>query len=493
MEKYNLIKLDRDGKEHLYNQLADALKMQIREGIFLENEKMLPIRKLAGILGVNNITVVNAYKILEDDGYVYKKIGSGTFVIPKLNAEAKNMADGEIDLEFKLMDSGQVSISEESINLASSTPTAELFPVNEFKDVLNEVLDRDKGLAFGYQEIKGYYPLRESIYGYLLGEGIDKSIESIQVISGAQQGIDIVSKAILDYGDTVIVESPTYTGAIATFKSRGANIVTIDIESDGVSIDKLEKLVDKYNPKLFFTMTNFQNPTGRSYSQEKKRRLLELAHKQKFYILEDDYASELNFSKDEIHTLKSRDYYDVCIYIKSFSKIFMPGLRLGFMVVPELLFDKIVTAKHSTDISTSGLLQRSFDLYLRSGMWENHLNEMRGIYGERHKTMAVALKRYMPDEVRYDIPKGGLNFWLDVPKEICVKDVYSEALKNNVLIVVGEIFYTGEQNSNNIRLSIAAVRPHEIVEGVKRISNIIEKLLIKNSRAKGERKYMPIL
>lgn len=493
MEKYNLIKIDRDGKEHLYNQLADVLKMKIREGIFLENEKMLPIRKLAGILGVNNITVVNAYKILEDDGYVYKKVGSGTFVIPRMNSDVKSMGDGEIDLEFKLMDSGQVSISEDSINLASSTPTAELFPVNEFKAVLNEVLDRDKGLAFGYQEVKGYYPLRESIYGYLLGEGIDKSIESIQVISGAQQGIDIVSKAILDYGDTVIVESPTYTGAVATFKSRGVNIVTIEMEVDGVSIDKLEKLIEKYSPKLFFTMTNFQNPTGRSYSQEKKRRLLELAHQHKFYILEDDYASELNFSKTEIHTLKSRDYYDVCIYIKSFSKIFMPGLRLGFMVVPELLFDKIVTAKHSSDISTSGLLQRSFDLYLRGGMWENHLKEMRGIYCERHKTMMMALKKYMPEAIRYDVPKGGLNFWLEVPKEIGVKDIYSEALKNNVLIVLGEIFYADEKKSNTIRLSIAAARSHEIIEGVKRISSIVEKLLIKSSRAKGEKKYMPIL
>lgn len=495
MDVFKKICLDKNGMTHLYIQLFDALRNMILEGEIGANEKLPSIRQLAELLSINTSTVVNSYSLLESEGYIFKIIGSGTFVCPKEGGvESSVLEKYPIDEDFKMMDRGQLKIKDNMISFSSATPTSDLFPVEDFKILLNEVLDRDKGDAFGYQESQGYYPLRASLIEYLQNYGIHTSPDNIQIISGAQQGIDVISKAFVNYKDTVIVESPTYTGAIASFKMRGANIITVPIYQGGIDIEQLEKSIIHHKPKLVYLMPNFQNPTGYTYDSDKKRKIVELAREHNLLIVEDDYLSDLSFYNKDNTTLKSLDNSDNIIYIKSFSKIFMPGLRLGFLVIPQKISNQILAAKHTSDISTSGLYQRVFDLYLRKGIWRKHIQYMEKIYKERFDVMTNCLEKYLsPLGISFILPKGGLNFWLMLPYGLSSNELYVEAEKNNVLILPGSIFYTLDRESSCFRISIAAVYPEDIEKGIRLLSETIKDFISTKNKNKNSQNYTPLL
>lgn len=470
--------IDKNMKVPLYQQIVSCIKDLIERDIIEVEDKLPPIRTLSKHLGVNNVTIVTAYQMLADENITYKIRGSGSYIAPKSDELLAQIAEFDnAEHQVYQMKDNQMTVTETTINFATATPKANLFPVTDFKKAINHVLDRDLGEAFGYQEAKGYLPLRNSINDYLKHQNILALPDSIQIISGAQQGLDIVSKAVLNYNDVVLVEAPTYSGAIASFRSRGVKIVQIPIQVDGVNIKKLEEMIKRYRPKMMYTMINCQNPTGYSYTHKKKEQLLELAKTYNMYILEDDYVSELVYSKSKSLSLKSLDKYDQVIYIKSFSKILMPGLRLGFMIVPESLNQIILNAKQATDISTSGLIQKAFDVYLRNGNWERQLTHMKKIYHKRFEKMVESLNRYLPRSVHYYVPKGGILFWIELPKN---KDsrLFFEWIKNKeVAIVPGDMFYYAERKSNAIRLSIAAVAEESIEEGVKKLSEFIQEFL----------------
>lgn len=474
MDIVDYIKVDKSIDTPLYIQIASEIKELVEKKVLNAEDKLPSIRKLSGHLQINNVTVVSAYNLLSSEGITYVLKGSGSYISP-IDEEIEALANKIIIAENQI--DAQMEISDELINFATATPKANLFPVSEFKTSVNYILDRDMGEAFGYQEAKGYFPLRESISKYLRKSEISVLPEDIQIISGAQQGLDIVAKSVLNHGDVVLVEAPTYSGAIASFKSRGVKIIQIPIGIDGVNIKKLEEIVRKYSPKMMYTMINCQNPTGYTYSDKKKSQLLEVATKYDMYILEDDYVGELIFSRQKTVPLKVNDTFEKVIYIKSFSKILMPGLRLGFMIVPENLNKIIQKTKQATDISTSGLIQRTFDIYLREGLWEKQLNNMKNIYKSRFEAMSLALNKYLPRKVKYYIPRGGILFWIELPKQ-CSSRAFMDAIKDNrIAFVPGDLFYYTEEKSNNIRLSIAAVNEDEIELGVKYLSKYLKEYL----------------
>jgi len=451
-----------------------------------EGEKLPSIRSLSKKLNVNNITIVNAYKMLEKEGYVFSIKGSGTYVKPE------NYDDNYIEnnKDIKLMAEGVLSISKESINFASVSPTPELFPIEEFKQSLMEVLDRDKGNAFVYPEINGYEPFRKSISSFLnKSYNMDVDKDQIVIISGGQQGIDIIAKILVSPGDYIFVENPTYSAAIASFKSRGAKIIGIPILEDGIDVNMLDEYAKKYKPKFLYMMTNFQSPTTYSYSEEKKKELLYLSEKHNFYIIEDDFLTDLHYHDNKKFPLKSIDSSDKVIYIKSFSKIFMPGLRIGFMTVPKDLFTSIIKAKHISDISSSGFLQRAFDMYLRKGYWEKHIETIKNVYTNKYNIMISELEKLKKYNISFYEPKGGLSIWIKLPKEIESTYLYNECIKDNVAIVPGKIFFVDDSiYSNYIRLSFGDVTNDEIVDGIRVIENNLKKKYSPNSN-----KYIPFI
>ena len=481
LELFKSINLDKELEVPLYIQLYDKVRSMIIEGILLSDCKLPSVRMLSQSLSVNTVTIVSCYKKLETDGYVYTKPGSGTFVSEISITENKGFTQKNAILDelyqgddLSLINNGQIKISEDTINFASATPTSDLFPVDDFKLVLNEVLERDRGNAFNYQDSQGFYPLRSSIRELLSKSMISCNEENIQIISGAQQGIDIIAKALLKQGDYVITESPTYTGAIAVFKSRGAQIADVDLDNDGLNLNLLEYYLKKYKPKLIYTIPSFQNPTGISYSNDKREELTKLAEKYNVYIIEDDYVSELDFEGKNYNPIKSIDKFNRVIFIKSFSKIFMPGLRFGFMIVPPNIKSYVLEAKHTTDISTSGFIQRAFDLYIRKGLWNKHFNVMYDTYMERYNETVISLDRYLPANVTYVKPGGGLNVWLNLPYSYMVNSLFKLASTNNIVFAPGKIFYSSTPTKlNNIRLSFASVHTSKIEDGIKELCNFI--------------------
>lgn len=489
------IQFDRNSNIPMYIQIANSIQNLIESGDLLEEEKLPSIRKLSKDLNVNNVTIVNAYKELENLGLVTAVKGSGYYV-KNIDLEKNTNAYCNENIcsipndelyeyeDVKLMNNGQIEISENSINFASAIPDPSIFPIEGFKKALNTVLDRDKGFAFGYQESNGYEPLRETLSNYLFKEcSIKVDADNIQIVSGAQQGIDIIGKVLLNSGDYVITENPTYPGAVAVFKSRGANVIGVPMEKDGINLEILEEKLIKYKPKLIYLMTTYQSPTTISYSKEKMKKLLHLSKKYGVYILEDDSLSALSFSplKNSI-TLKSLDTDDMVIYIKSFSKLLMPGLRIGFIISPENILTNIIKAKHTTDISSSGLIQRALQIYFENGEWQKHLNYMKKIYKSKYDVMLKELNNLKKYNIQFTEPKGGLNFWVDLPKNIDGNKLYLECAKKDVLIVPCNLFFLDNENNNSIRISYAATNIEEIKIGFQIIEQCINKILTKGNK-----------
>lgn len=476
----NKIIIDRNKNMPLYLQVYNQIKKFIENGSLSGGYKLPTIRSLAKDLGVNNITVINAYKLLEENGYVYTKVGSGTYVCEGIKKEE------EIDENFSLIDQGEIPVKRGVINFASSSLNPELFPVDVFGDLINRVLKRDRGYAFEYQDTRGYKLLRESIKEFVKKYEISTSIDTIQVISGGQQGIDVVSKALINFEDSIIVERPTYSWALASFKSRGAEILEVELDKDGVDAEELEEKLKKFKPKFIYLIPNFHNPTGIVYSEDKKRKVVELAEKYETYVLEDDFASDLSFVEEKILPLKAYDKYDRVIYIKSFSKVYMPGLRLGFIIAPERLVSSFLKAKYVTDLSTSGLMQRAFDLYLRENIWEKHIKELKEVLKRRFEKMGKELQT-LKNYLEFEKPKGGFYYWLKIKNNISAKNLYSKCLEKNLLIVPGDMFFAIKKETNFVRVSFASCELDEIDKGI----DILKEVLKGQSNENGI--YLPII
>jgi len=461
------IHLDRDSNTPLYIQIYEGIVKLIKQNILKPGEKLPPIRKMASDLKVNTVTIVNAYKLLEKEGYAVSRVGSGTFIKSSVKESSKYSLKNDSDYEGKKV----------KFDFATASVPPDYFPVDIFKDALNRVLDRDGGYAFAYNESPGYLPLRESLQEYLYREyNIETSVDAVNVVSGAQQGIDIISKALLDFGDVVYVESPTYPGAVDAFKSRGAKIIEIPIKDDGIDLDDFYSKLRSKPPKLFYTMPNFQNPTGFSYSEQKKKELIALSKNYGFFIIEDDHMNDLFYVEKPV-PLKSYDDDNRVFYIKSFSKILMPGLRLGFLLAPPDFSEKIAEVKYFSDIASSGLNQRVLDLMIREKTFYEHVKRIRQIFSAKWEIMKESLQKYIDPKTTFSVPQGGLFFWVFLPQGYYAMNLYANALKKGIFIMPGDYFFTDHRPSRCFRLSIAQVPKEKVEEGVKLLSNIISDFL----------------
>ncbi len=466
------LKLDELNKDAKYFQIYSQIRDLILNGAIPGDSKLPSIRSLSKSVNVNTLTVINAYRLLEKERLVYKKEGSGTFVLaPKeeliIEEDSLYFEPGELEFEY--------DYNNDMIDFTSSAPDPKLFPIKDFKKVMNEILEEDGANAFMYQTSTGYYPLRETLRKYSHSYGIVCDDEDIYVVSGAQQGIDIVAKALVKSGEYVFVESPTYSGALAAFKSRGAKLIGVPLHPDGPEIKELERLVKQFKPVLFYVMPNFHNPTGYSYSERKKKYLLLLARKYKFKVLEDDYVGDLNYSDAKLLPLKSFDKDNNVIYLKSFSKIFMPGLRLAYLVVPEEIRGRTADAKIASDISSSGLMQRVLRKYIEDGILEKHTKQLKAELAVRYLEMVRAVKRSIHG-IALNEPEGGLNLWLKLPQGVSSVELYNRCLENNVVITPGTYYYRAHKGETFFRLSFSGVDIKKIWEGVSIIGKEVDKL-----------------
>ena len=461
MGKYNIEFNDYEPK---YIQIAENIKKLINSKIIMDGDKLPAIRELSKLLKVNNVTIVNCYNKLVSEGYAYQKMGSGTF------AKKRDIVDyfkKEYSKEIKLIKN---SYDKNIIDFTGESSRKVYFPIDEFKKVINCVLDRDGADALIKEEAFGYTKLRSTINEVFWDSLLN--VENLLIVSGAQQGIDIASKAILNINDNVIVEKPTYAGALSVFKFRRANVFEIPVEDDGIDIKKFEEVLKKNKIKCFYTMSYFQNPTGISYSLEKKLKILELAEKYDFYIIEDDYLSELIFDNNIKHEpFKVLDKNDRVVYIKSFSKIFLPGIRLGYIICPERFRESVQNSKINTDIATSTLMQRALEMYIKEGYWIEHIENLRNDYIKKYNLMKNLINEKLSDYVSFIDPKGGLSFYLKLKnKDIKSKELFYKLKTKNVYITPGTLFYRGlNLGEEYFKIGFSQVNEDEILRGISTI------------------------
>lgn len=452
-----------------YISIAEHIKKLIEAKDISDGEKLPTIREYSKFLGVNNVTIVSAYKKLVSDGFARQKVGSGTYAKRK---EVYSTFNKYYSNTFKRLTAEEIK---NSIDFAGETTKETIFPIEDFKTIINKILDRDGAEALISQSPLGYEKLRSSINKVFWDNKLDD--DSILIISGAQQGIDIASKAILNINDNVIVERPTYGGALSVFKWRRANIFEVDMDDDGINIEAFEKILKKNKISCFYTMSYFQNPTGVSYNIEKKKRILELAEKYDFYIIEDDYLSELIYDETvEYMPFKWLDTNDRVIYIKSFSKIFLPGIRIGYIVAPYIFNESIRNSKFNTDIATSSLMQRALEMYISNGYWKKNIELLNKEYKKRYKLMADLIEKELGNEIVYNLPGGGLTFYLKIKSDnITSRKLFIDLCKKGVYITPGVLFFRNiKDGEKTFRIGFSQTDEVKIAKGLKIIREELE-------------------
>ena len=354
------------------------------------------------------------------------------------------------------------------IDFINSTPNYSYLPVKDIKYAINYILDRDQELALVNEGPLGCLELREAIKNSLGNLNITCKTENIHILSGAQEGIDLISKTLGCSKTHIATEIPTYLGALKTFKNENFIIHPIEIEQDGLNIFQLEQLLLKTKIKFIYLMANFQTPTGVNISYKKRLQLLELSQKFDFYIIEDDSAADLYYSKNTPQPLKSLDLCNRVIYIKSFSKIFMPGFRLGFIIVPNNILTSFLNNKILSASSTSTLYQKSFALLLKKGLIEKHMRLCR----QNFKTIqdCIVKELQLIPDISFIVPSGGCSIWIKLPKNISSISIYNKLLKDNIGIVSGSTYGF----DNFIKLNFSRINEKDISLGITLLRKAIE-------------------
>ena len=368
----------------------------------------------------------------------------------------------------------------EIISLAGGNPAAELFPSDELSKIAGKILMTSPIPALQYGTTDGYPKMKDCAIERAKKAGAYNEGDEVLITTGANQGIDLTAKAIINKGDKIIVENPSFIGSLNAFRTYECQLVGVDVESDGMDVVKLEETL-KANPdaKLLYTIPTFQNPTGTTMSLEKRKRVLELASEYNVLIIEDNPYGDLRFRGEEIATLKSLDTENRVIYCGSFSKILSPGMRLGYIIGPAPLFEKIEMLKQVNDVHTPMLTQLMCVQFMKKYNIDTYIEKNRKLYKEKCDCMIEAMNEYFPaGKVEWTVPDGGIFLWCKCPGITDVSEIVNKALEKKVAIVPGSNFAIDQKlPSNQFRLNFSSASKENITEGVRRLGEVLTELL----------------
>jgi len=373
---------------------------------------------------------------------------------------------------FKILDQPDM------ISFAAGSPAPEMFPAKELAEVSQEILLTNGAVALQYGITEGYAPLKEIVRERMAQKNIGGQNDELIIVSGAQQGIDLTAKVLLNEGDGVICENPSFIGGLNAFRAYNARLYGVNVENDGLNLDELEHtLKENGNIKLIYTIATFQNPSGITMSLDKRRKLLELAEKYDVYILEDNPYGDLRFKGEDIPTIKSMDTNNRVIYVGSFSKILSPGLRLGWVVAPEEIIQKIVVVKQVNDVHTNVFSQMLATEYMKKYSIDEHIEKIRALYGRRCSFMLECMDQYFPEYCTYTRPEGGLFIWCTLPEEIDTVELSKKAVERKVAFVPGSTCMV-DQNKicSSFRLNYSTMTEDKIEQGIKILGEVLKEV-----------------
>jgi len=371
------------------------------------------------------------------------------------------------------------------ISFGGGFPAPDVFPVEEFKKACISVLENKGPEVLQYGSTDGYVPLREMVSRYSIRSGMNIDISNILITSGSQQALDLLGKIFINRGDRILVESPTYLGALQAWNAYGAEYITVPVDEYGMRTDLLEEAL-RTGPKFIYVLPNFQNPTGTTLPLERRMKIIELADRYGVPIIEDDPYGQLRYEGEDIPSVEILDsrvreqngtYTGNVIYLSTFSKILAPGLRLAWVVAPDTVIRKLALAKQGTDLNTSTFNQIVAHEVGQHGFIDRHVEVMKRVYLERRNAMLDSLEEHMPEGVTWTHPQGGLFLWVTLPQNINSTELLPETIEENVAYVPGEFFHPDGSGKNTIRLNFSFCNPEKINEGISRLGKAFKKKL----------------
>jgi 2-aminoadipate transaminase len=487
----------------LYIQLRDQIRALVHGGDLRPGERIPASRELATQLGVHRTTVANAYAELESEGLINGHVGRGTFIredngarkisaLPHPTSTGGNLrweslfADerGE-EILTRLMQAAP----RDSVSFVLARPAAEFFPVEELRKCSNAVWRREGTEILQFGPSDGYPPLKQALVAMLRSEGSEAGDENLMITDGCQQALDLVCKAFLRPGDTVLLENPAYPGALAVFTGARARILGVPVNTEsgpgatpGVDVSAIEAVLMQNRVKLMVLTPDFHNPTGTTLPVAERRRLLEIAARFQVPVIEDHIYARLRARGERVPSLMQLDRSNLVIQIDSFSKIAFPGMRVGWIVAPSNVIERLRMVKQSTNLHTGHLAQAILAEYLRRGLLGRHLERTRKAYSGRLAALEHALSRHMPSGTKWTRPEGGMCVWVELPPGFDSNELSIHTRERGVVFSPGRYFYFQNPQPNALRLGFTGVSERDIARGIATLADVLHVEMRKRQR-----------
>lgn len=468
------LRLDRNGESALYQQIAVQIKDRIADGSLPAGSRLPTVRQLARDAGVTRLTVQNAYGELQSGGWIESTVGRGTFVSAGIGVSAAAATLGRDVTPDAVIDDIINLHSVTGIrSMASASPDAALFPAQEFWSALG-AMQADVATIANYGSTQGDPQLRVALAEWLQDRDLRVTPDELLVVNGVSQALTLLGQALAQPGDVVAVEDPTYLGFLHTLKTQGLHIQGVPLDNEGPRLDTLEEIVTQQRPRFFYTVPSFQNPTGISMTPARRRALIELSRRHELVIIEDDIYGRLAYDGPPPPALKSLDQDGLVVHVGSVSKLFMPGLRMGYLLAPPPLRARLLSLRRSHDLCSPPLLQRALARFLNEGGMKRHVRRVLPVYRERRNAMVRALQRSMPAGVTWTEPAGGFCTWLTLPQAHAFDDLQQAAMRKGWAFAPGEAFATTPDAGTHLRLAYGNLAPDGIAAGVAVLAGLIE-------------------
>lgn len=475
--------LERTSSQALYMQIAEQIKIQICDGRLPAKAQLPTVRQLARQLGVTRLTIQNAYSELQSEGWVEATIGRGTFVSAAVRPQSIPISMTTLTAERPTPDSvinDMIQLQQLETeplagmrSMAVGAPDPKLFPKEEFWGAILS-LQSDWTSLVGYGSPQGDPVLRVEIASMLKQRHIQVTPDDIIVTAGTTHALSLVVQALAQPGDVVLVEQPTYLGFLHILKEQRIQPVGVPMDNDGIQLDALERAAQLHRPRFLYTSPTFQNPTGICAAPERREAILELAERFGFLIVEDDIYARLSYDSAPPIPLRGLDQGGSVVYVSSESKVLMPSLRIGYIVAPPTLQDRLLSIRRATDLCSPTFLQRALAAFLQEKGLQRHLKRTIPIYRRRRDAMLHALRRYMPEGISWTEPAGGFCCWLSMPRLRSLRDIHRAALEHRLALAPGEVFLVQPSRDLHLRLTFSSQNEEGVRAGVELLGQLIK-------------------
>lgn len=477
------ISLERDAgrqRRPVYRQIADQIRGEIAADRLTAGARLPPIRDLARQLKVNRDTVALAYDALARAGVVESAVGRGTFVAdvpaaadalaPLASPLLSPLAERVLDLERAHPRFGSAS---HAVPMHSLIPDPELYPVEEFRRVLNRVFREGGAGLLLYGGPQGHRRMREVLAERLRHASLEIDADELVLCHGASQGISLAVRLFAEPGDVVALEEPTYNNALAAVTGLGLRSAPVPMREDGLDLAVLERTLARPEVKLLYTIPSFHNPLGTTSSLEHRRALLAIAARWGKPVIEDGYEMDLRFEGRSIPPLAALDRAGLVVHLSSFSKSLFPGVRVGAIASRGRLVDALVALKRATDLSDAMPLQAALAEFVASGAYQRHLTRLCPILRSRRDALIDALEKEMPEGTRWTTPEGGYQIWVELPASVDSSELLADAVGAGVLFAPGAQFFHDGRPSHCLRLTFAMANEEALRRGVRALAGVI--------------------